>query len=88
MLGPFLINFISYVKTERGNRGLPWNFLINPLYWQSKLIKPQGGGLKMKNICVIFDKKEKNKASRSILERIFKGKNFVLKGFDLDLKDK
>ena len=33
VLGPFLINFISYVKTEQGNRGLPWNFLINPLYW-------------------------------------------------------
>ena len=41
----------------------------------------------MKNICVIFDKKGKNKANRSVSERIFKGKNFVLKGFDLDFKD-
>ena len=45
VLGPFLINFISYVKVERGNRGLPWDFLFNRMYWQSKQIKPLGGGL-------------------------------------------
>ena len=45
VLGPFIINFVSYVKAERGNRGLPWNFLFNRLYWQSKYIRPMEGGI-------------------------------------------
>ena len=42
----------------------------------------------MKNICVAYNKKEKRKLKLSTLQRLFKGKNFVLRGFDLDLNDK
>ena len=42
----------------------------------------------MNNICVMYDKKEKGKQKRSVYGRIFRNKNLVLRGFDLDLKDK
>ena len=42
----------------------------------------------MNSVCVMYNKKEKRQKKRNTLEHIFKGKNFVLRGFDLDLKDK